>query len=107
MYYIYMLRCIDNSIYTGITTNLEQRMQEHFSGDKKCAKYTKTHVPKKLERTFQTTTRALASKLEYYIKTLTKDQKENLIKNGNLEAVLSEKIDASEYTLYNYEKEQT
>lgn len=107
MYYIYMLRCVDNSIYTGITTNLEQRMQEHFSKDKKCAKYTKTHAPKKLEQVFQTNTRALASKLEYHIKTLSKDQKENLIKNGNLEKVLLEKIDISEYELYNYEKEQT
>lgn len=106
MYYIYMLRCIDNSIYTGITTNLEQRMGEHFSGDKKCAKYTKTHVPKKLECTFQTSTRALASKLEYHIKTLAKDKKEKLLKNGDLKTVLSEKIDVSEYTLYNYEKEQ-
>ena len=31
MYYIYMLRCKDESIYTGITTDLQRRMQEHFS----------------------------------------------------------------------------
>ncbi len=31
MYYTYMLRCQDNSIYTGITTDLERRMKEHFS----------------------------------------------------------------------------
>ena len=31
MYYIYMLRCEDNSIYTGITTNVEHRMDEHFN----------------------------------------------------------------------------
>ena len=30
MYYIYMLRCMDNSIYTGITTNINRRMEEHL-----------------------------------------------------------------------------
>ena len=36
MYYIYMLRCKDNSIYTGITTNIENRMKEHFNKEKIC-----------------------------------------------------------------------
>lgn len=31
MYYTYMLRCTDDSIYTGITTDLERRMDEHFT----------------------------------------------------------------------------
>lgn len=99
MYYIYMLRCMDNSIYTGITTDIERRMEEHFGKDKKCAKYTETHRPKKLESVWQTETRTLASKLEYHIKTLTKEKKERLIVNHKLEEVLSEKIDASKYTI--------
>ena len=48
MYYVYMLRCTDNSLYTGITTDLERRMSEHFSKDKKCAKYTRRHNAKKM-----------------------------------------------------------
>ena len=40
MYYVYMLRCKDNSIYTGITTDINRRMEEHFSKGQKCAKYT-------------------------------------------------------------------
>ena len=75
MYYIYMLRCMDESIYTGITTDVDRRMNEHFSKDEKCAKYTFRHTAKKLERVFQTETRADASKLEYHIKHLTKSQK--------------------------------
>ena len=47
MYYIYMLRCEDNSIYTGITTNLENRMKQHFTKEN-CAKYTYTHTARKL-----------------------------------------------------------
>ncbi|MBQ3573901.1 MAG: GIY-YIG nuclease family protein, partial [Clostridia bacterium] len=38
MYYVYMMRCSDNSLYTGITTDLERRFEEHKS--KKGAKYT-------------------------------------------------------------------
>lgn len=84
MYYVYMLRCEDNSIYTGITTDIDRRMKEHFSKGKKCAKYTYRHSAKKLETYWETETRKLASKLEYRIKQLKKEQKEELIKNKNL-----------------------
>lgn len=97
MYYVYMLRCINDSIYTGITTDVERRMGEHFNKDKKCAKYTGAHSPKKIEAVWQTDTRSSASKLEYYIKTLEKRQKEELIKNHNLDIALSSKIDTSRY----------
>ena len=43
MYFVYILRCEDNTLYTGITNNLEKRMNEHFSKSKECAKYTKSH----------------------------------------------------------------
>jgi len=99
MYYVYMLRCMDNSIYTGITTDIERRLQEHFSKDKKCAKYTSRHIAKKLECVWNTENRALASKLEYHIKTLNKRQKEALIINHDLDLVLKGKIDADMYIL--------
>lgn len=98
-YYVYMLRCEDNSIYTGITNNIENRMEEHFGKDKKAAKYTKSHTPKKLECVWQTENKSLASKLEYHIKTLTKKQKEQLIKNGKLEEFLSDKIEIKKYVI--------
>lgn len=97
MYYVYMLRCIDNSIYTGITTDITRRMEEHFSQNEKCAKYTMSHEPKKLECVWQTENKKLASKLEYHIKHLQKDKKEKLVKNRNLEEVLSSKIEADKY----------
>lgn len=96
MYFIYMLRCEDNSIYTGITTNIEHRMKEHFS-KKNCAKYTYSHTAKKLESVWKTDNRVLASKLEYHIKRLKKMQKEDLIVNNNLEKLLQQKIDCSQY----------
>ena len=100
MYYIYMLRCMDESIYTGITTDVDRRMNEHFSKDEKCAKYTFRHTAKKLERVFQTETRKDASKLEYHIKHLTKIQKEELIKNAKKLSYLKEKIDTKKYKVY-------
>lgn len=103
MYYTYMLRCKDKSIYTGITTNIDRRMKEHFSKDEKCAKYTLTHTAEKLECAWQTETRALASKLEFYIKRLTKIKKEELILNDNLQELI-DKIDATKYERYRINK---
>ena len=99
MYYTYMLRCTDNSIYTGITSNLERRMEEHFSQNEKCAKYTATHKAKKLEAVWGSENRVLASKLEYHIKkSLTKKEKEALIQDSNLlEKFLGNKIEVQNY----------
>ena len=102
MYYIYMLRCEDNSIYTGITTDVERRMQEHSSKGKKCAKYTLKHSALRMEKVWQAEDRALASKLEHYIKTLSKNQKEELIIKNNLEELLGSKIDCSKYFKSNF-----
>lgn len=98
MYYVYMIRCKDNSIYTGITTDLKRRMDEHFGRNEKCAKYTFNHDAIKLEYAWETDNRAMASKLEYHIKALTKAKKELLIENkGKLESILGEKIDVKDY----------
>lgn len=102
MYYTYMLRCEDNSIYTGIATNLERRMKEHFEKTKQCAKYTVRHTAKKLECAWQTENRALASKLEYAIKQLTKQEKEELIKEHKL--TIMARIEEEKYVLYKKEK---
>ena len=79
MYYTYMIRCKDNSIYTGITTNLEKRMQEHFTKDEKCAKYTK-NILQLDQKELGNQKQKFCIKLEYWIKHLSKLQKENLIK---------------------------
>lgn len=98
IYYVYMLRCIDNTIYTGITNDIERRMMEHFSKDKKCAKYTASHIAKKLEALWKTENKSLASKLEFHIKGLSKIQKEKLIENNeNFEKFLVNKIQVSMY----------
>ena len=67
MYYVYMLRCSDDTLYTGITTNLKRREVEHNTSDKG-AKYTRIRRPVKLVYSEEHTDRSTASKREYYIK---------------------------------------
>ncbi len=99
MYYVYMVRCEDNSIYTGISVDVERRFSEHSSRGEKCAKYTLSHKVKKVEAVWQTDTKALASKLEYRIKELTKDRKEKLIiDNNNFDKFFSRTLLCDKYS---------
>ena len=97
-YYVYMIRCRDNSLYTGMTTDLDRRMKEHLERGKKGAKYTSSHHAIKMETAWRTNNKIKASRLEYHIKTLIKAQKEELIVNPKkLEEFLSEKIECKDY----------
>jgi len=82
--YTYMIRCEDDSIYTGITKDVERRMQEHKSRGKECAKYTRTHHFLRLEAVFEAQSWSDAAKLEYAIKRLSRKQKEELIAQPSL-----------------------
>ena len=85
MYYTYIVRCKDNSLYTGITNNIERRMREHFEKMPRCAKYTLSHDAYKLEAAWISSNKSIASKLEYHIKKdLIKKEKEKLIKNPKI-----------------------
>ena len=97
MYYTYMLRCSDNSIYTGMTNNLERRIADHLSKNKNGAKYTKSHNAVKLEAAWKSKDKSLACKLEYQIKNLTKAQKEDIIKGQKIVNYLKGKIDCRRY----------
>ena len=92
-----MLRCADSSIYTGITNNLENRLKDHVSKNKNGAKYTKSHNVVKLETAWKSKDKSLACKLEYYIKSLTKQQKEALIAGEKLTVLLKGKVDCRRY----------
>lgn len=98
MYYTYILRCKDNSLYTGITTDLERRLKEHKEKGEKTAKYTLTHTAEKMEIAWESENRVLASKLEFNIKRLAKKQKEGLIKDPQLlNKFLGDKIQTELY----------
>ena len=72
-----MLRCKDNSIYTGITNNLTKRIETHLSGNG--SKYLRGKLPLKLVYKENFFDRSAASKREIEIKKLQKKEKELLI----------------------------
>jgi putative endonuclease len=76
-WYLYILRCKDNTLYTGITTDVARRLEVHRSG--KGAKYTRGRCP--LELVYQETceTHSDALKRELEIKAMTRKQKEEMI----------------------------
>ncbi len=75
MYYVYILKCEGELLYTGITTDINRRLEEHFGRTEKCAKFTRSHKVLSLEALWSCENRSLASKLEYRIKQLSKPQK--------------------------------
>jgi len=74
---VYMLECSDNSIYTGITNNLENRLKKHQSGDG--AKYLRGRLPIKLIYKELFINRSEATKREISIKKMSKKEKKILI----------------------------
>ncbi|MEK7065954.1 MAG: GIY-YIG nuclease family protein [Patescibacteria group bacterium] len=79
MYYCYILRCSDNSLYCGMTNNLEKRVREHNSSTSKGAKYLRAKKPVQLVYSEQYPDIQAAMKREREVKKLTKAQKEALI----------------------------
>lgn len=108
-YYVYLLRCADNSLYAGITTDPTRRFAQHAAGKKAGgAKYTASHPPKRIEAVWQAADRSAASRLEYRLKSLTRIQKERLLcgerpKNLSLDAYPRVKIlpDGTKQTVEN------
>lgn len=78
MYFLYILQCADDSLYTGITTDLDRRIKEH-NDSKLGAKYTKIRRPVKLVYSKEFTDRSQASKEESRIKKLSRQQKIDLL----------------------------
>lgn len=77
MYYVYILECCDGTLYTGWTTNVDERLIAHNNG--KGAKYTRTRIPSILKYTECFNTKQEAMKREYYIKHLSREKKLKLI----------------------------
>ncbi len=81
-WYVYMLRCRDNSLYTGYTDDVARRAAVHNAG--KGAKYTKARLPVSVVYQEECPDKSSALKREYAIKQLTKAQKEALIGKESL-----------------------
>lgn len=74
-----MLRCADDTLYSGITTDLKRRVEEHNTDNKKGAKYTRVRRPVELVYKKRCKDRSRAASAEAALKQLTKIEKEALI----------------------------
>ena len=74
---VYILRCADKSLYTGITNDLKRRVQQHNLGT--ASKYTRVRLPVKLVYRELGMTQSQALRREYAIKALSKIKKEELV----------------------------
>ena len=81
---VYLLRCANNSVYCGISNDVERRFKEHQNMGKKTAKYLRGKGPLKLVFQQIIGDRSLASQVEAIIKSLTKAEKEKIIKQQDL-----------------------
>lgn len=75
-YYLYVLRCSDNSLYCGITNDMKRRYEEHAIGSPKAAKYTRGRRPLELVHIEPCRSHSVALKKEYAFKRWKKTQKE-------------------------------
>jgi|SaaInlV_165m_DNA_1040744.scaffolds.fasta_scaffold13144_4 putative endonuclease len=87
-WFVYIIQCSDNSYYTGITTDIDRRLNEHNTG--KGAKYTKGRLPVVLEESLEFPDMTSASKEEYRIKQLSRNNKELLIGKWRIDRLRKE-----------------
>ncbi len=80
-WYVYILKCADNTLYTGITIDVERRIEEHNHDNKLAAKYTRVRRPVKLVYHEKLKSRSLAAKREAEIKKLKRSAKKILLTN--------------------------
>jgi putative endonuclease len=80
-FWVYILLCRNGHYYTGYTTDLNRRYQEHLTGTDKC-KYTRSFKPERLAQCWEVRdSKTLALQIEAFIKKLPKKKKEALISN--------------------------
>ena len=81
-WYLYVVKCSDNTLYTGVTTDLNRRIKEH-NVSPRGAKYTRTRRPVELVYSYSYLSRSQAQRAEYKFKRLSKKQKLDVIHDHN------------------------
>lgn len=84
MHYVYIVKCSDESLYTGYTTDVERRVREHNAGEG--AKYTRGRRPVELLYYEERESKSSAMKREYEIKQLKREEKIKLIEDKKRES---------------------
>ena len=81
---VYIVRTVDDLLYSGVSTDVSRRYREHLSGGARAAKYLRAHKPRELALAVPIGTRSMAQKVEYHLKRLSRGQKETLIRRHAL-----------------------
>jgi len=89
-WFVYILRCADKTLYTGITTDVDRRLIEH-NAKKSITKYTRVRQPVEMVYSESTDSRSSAGKREMLIKSLSRIQKIALIDGQFIENKTNEK----------------
>jgi len=79
---VYIVRCADGSLYTGIATDVTRRVEEHNENNLLAARYTRTRRPVVLVYEEAAATRSAAGKREYEVKQMRREEKEALASKG-------------------------
>ena len=96
MYFVYVLRCVDSSLYCGYTVDVARRVASHLGKAPGGAKYTKSHVPTHIACVWSCEDKRDACRLEYRFKRLPKEIKEALVSGGeSFEGAFSGVLDPS------------
>lgn len=82
-WYVYILQCSDNTLYTGITVDLDRRLQEHNQDNKLGARYTRARRPVSLVYRERCSSRSAAAKREAAIRKMSRDKKQALIMSNS------------------------
>lgn len=77
-WFVYIVRCADNSLYTGITKNIVRRIDEHNNSNRRASAYTRARRPVVLVHQESFQTRSQATKREYQIRLLSRKEKDGL-----------------------------
>lgn len=84
IWHLYVVRTVTGALYTGITTDVKRRYQEHVAGGPKAARFLRANPPKQLVLKRRIGPRPLALKVEYWFKQLPKKRKEAILRAGKL-----------------------
>jgi putative endonuclease len=82
--YVYILRCGDGSLYTGVAKDLERRLEQHRAGQ--ASRYTRSHPPVTLAWSLEVSSWSLALREERRIKNLSRVQKEEILSQESVRA---------------------
>lgn len=86
---VYILRCGNGALYTGVTTDVPRRVREHQSGGRRAARFTRAFAPVELAYHCPIGTKRMACRIEYRIKQLPREKKEWIVsRNVSMERLI-------------------